>query len=215
MALPAHATLCTCVCVHMCTSVCVCVCGRAPFWFLLSSSVLLQVGEYRSITAIKLRERIRRQPQPLTSDYNPGWKYINMSGRMVLCFYGYTPFQINRRNFYDSMSSATPINTVEESKVSVCSQTQRGWTCRGLSCSQTRPTIVGSPWQVSQGSSSVIATPSFITAIIRCTFNKPWSQIGILSYTPINNEWRGELCLWLYKWWMSNKSFETITVCLR
>lgn len=58
---------------------------------------------------------------------------------------------------------------------------------------KTLPTIVGSPWQVSQGSSAL----SFIANIIRCTFNKPWSQIGILGYAPMHNGGIGEHCLWL------------------
>ena len=99
------------------------------------------------------------------------------------------------------------------SKVFICWQSQRGLTCLGLFCSQTRPTIAGLPWQVSQGSSSVIAASSFITGIIRCTFNKPWSQIGILSYAPMNNGWTGEECLGLLGSQMSNKSLETINVC--
>lgn len=66
---------------------------------------------------------------------------------------------------------------------------------------------------MSQGSSSVIAALSFITGIIRCTFNKPWSQIGILSYAPINNGWIREHCLWLFRSQMSNKCLETINVC--
>ncbi len=76
----------------------------------------------------------------------------------------------------------------------------------------TGPTIAGSPWQVSQGSSCVIAALSLRTGIIRCTFNKPWSQIGILSYTPINNGWTGQHCLWLLRSQMSNINLETINV---
>lgn len=66
---------------------------------------------------------------------------------------------------------------------------------------------------MSQGSSSVIAALPFITGIIRCTFNKPWSQTGILSYAPVNNEWTAEHYLWLFRSQMSNKSLETINVC--
>lgn len=105
------------------------------------------------------------------------------------------------------------IHSVRVSKVLICSQSQKGLTCYVLLCSQTRPTIPGSPWQVSQGSSSVIAASSFITGIIRCTFNKPWSQIGILSYASINNGWIGEHYLLLFGSQMSNKSLETVNVC--
>lgn len=57
--------------------------------------------------------------------------------------------------------------------------------------SQTLLTIAGSPptWQVSQGSSSMVAALFFITGIIRCAFNKPWSPIGILGYAQVNNGW--------------------------
>lgn len=66
------------------------------------------------------------------------------------------------------------------------------------------------PWQVSQGSSSVIAALSFITGIIRCWLNKPWSQTGICSHAPMINGWLEEHCLWLLMSQMSRP--ETITL---
>lgn len=107
------------------------------------------------------------------------------------------------RHTYDlnHLHTNTPVLSYYSNSKSIWSiylltNSQWVWHAKG-SCSQTLPTIAGSPWQVSQGSSSVIAALSFITGIIRCTFNKPWSQIGILSYTPVNNAWIREHCLGL------------------
>ena len=62
----------------LCTHVCVCALAPYRVCRLCCLPLLLQVGERRSIAAIKSGERVGGLPLQSRYGYNSGWRYANM-----------------------------------------------------------------------------------------------------------------------------------------